>query len=262
MPKQILVDFPVAPETVIPATLQNVFLALTVVAALAVTVYALWMSRRRRSAVPLLMVFGGLAAILLEPVVTFLGHAVHPAAGQIRMFETVDRAIPWHIGLGYMAGFGIFYLWLYVRYTAGTLVAAAIWKATLITAFCYLVGEAIPVSNGLWVYYEYQPLQWWKGTAPLTWNILNATCMLTSGTLMLIALPHLKGLAQLLLIPLAVAGAYMGHMGAGFPMYNMMNTALPGWAIQLSGVASVAMALLIVWISALVLTRGVPVGLK
>lgn len=254
MSNQMKVDWPVPPEVVIPATLQSVFLWITIALAAAVTGYALFLSFKQRSAVPILMVIGGLAAILMEPVVTFLGHAVHPKAGQIMMFETVQRAIPWHIGLGYMAGFGIFYLTLLAKQRAGTLSASTIWKITLITAVCYFLGEAIPVSNGLWLYYDHQPLWLWHGTAPLTWNVLNATCMLTSTTLMLIALPHLKGLAQLLLVPLAVAGAYMGHMGAGFPMYNAMNTDLPNWMMELSGAASVAMALVIVWICTLLLT--------
>lgn len=253
--QQMSVDFPVPPDVAIPEQLQLIFLWLTIIAALAVTGWAARMSLQRKTAVPLLMVFGGLASIIMEPVVTFLGHAVHPEPGQIMMFKTAARAIPWHIGLGYMAGFGIFYLWLYARHTAGTLDAASIWKGVAITAVCYSIGEAYPVSHGLWVYYDYQPLQWWSGTAPLTWNILNATCMLTSATLMFIALPHLRGVAQLLLIPLAASGAYMGHMGAGFPMYNLMNTPLPPWAIELSGVASVAMAAVIVWVCTLLLTH-------
>ncbi len=255
MTNQLTVNFPVPPELVIPATLQSVFLYATIAAAAVVTGVALMMSIKRRTAVPLLMVIGGLAAILMEPVVTYLGHAVHPKAGQIVMFETVNRAIPWHIGLGYMAGFGIFYLLLYTKHVAGTLTTRGIWKVTLITALCYCLGEAIPVSNGLWAYYDYQPLWIWHGTAPPTWNILNATCMLTSTTLMFVALPHLKGIAQLLLIPLAVAGAYMGHMGAGFPMYNAMNTDWPSWAMELSGVVTVGLALLIIWICSLVLTQ-------
>lgn len=253
MSNQLTVDFPVPPEVVIPATLQSAFLWITIALAVAVAGYALFISFRQRSAVPILMVVGGLAAILMEPIVTFLGHAVHPKAGQIMMFETVQRAIPWHIGLGYMAGFGIFYLTLLAKHRAGTLAASTIWKTVLVTAVCYFLGEAIPVSNGLWVYYDYQPLWLWKGTAPLTWNILNATCMLTSTTLMLIALPHLKGLAQLLLVPLAAAGAHMGHLGAGYPMFNAMNSTLPHWAIELAGLASVGMAMVIIWLCTLVL---------
>lgn len=256
MTHQLTVDYPVAPDLTIPGQLQTVFLGLTVVAAVVVMIFAVRVAVRERSAAPVLMVIGGLAAILMEPVVTFLGHAVHPRDGQIAMFETVSRRIPWHIGLGYMAGFGIFYLVLYSRFVAGTLTAAAVWKVTLITALCYFIGEAYPVQHGLWAYYDHQPLWIWRGTEPPIWGILNSTSMLMSTTLMLVALPHLRGVGQLWLIPLAVAGAYMGHMGAGFPMYNVMNSAAPGWAIELSGVASVIMAMVVNWICSVLLTRN------
>ncbi|HKQ81377.1 MAG TPA: hypothetical protein VJS42_04225 [Steroidobacteraceae bacterium] len=255
MTHQLVVDYPVAPDLAIPEKLQTLFLYLTIVAAAAIVVVALRMAVQRRSAVPVLMAIGGFAAILMEPVVTFLGHAVHPKTGQIVMFEMVSRAIPWHIGLGYMAGFGAFYLFLYARFLDGTLTTATVWKATLITAGCYFIGEAYPVQQGLWVYYEYQPLWLWKGTAPVTWNILNSTSMLASLTLMLVALPYLRGIAQLLLIPLAIAGAYMGHMGAGFPMYNVINSTASPWLMELAGVASVLMALTIVWLCSMVLVR-------
>jgi hypothetical protein len=251
-------NYPIAPTLVIPGTLQAVFLWITIVLAAGVLVAALIVSVKHRSAVPLLMVIGGFAAILLEPVVTFLGHAVHPKSGQIMLFETVGRAIPWHIALGYMGGFGIFYLLTYTKYVAGGLTSQSIWKISLVTALCYYAGEAYPVEHSLWAYYGYQPLWIWKGTAPPTWSVLNATCMLTSATLMLLSAPYLRGVAQLLLVPLAISGAFMGHMGAGFLMYNAMNADVPHWVIELSGVLTVGMALILVWICTLLLTRGLP----
>ena len=251
-------DFPVAPDLTIPGTLQTVFLWITISLAAGVVIAALMISIKHRSVVPLLMVIGGFAAILMEPVVTFLGHAVHPKNGQIMLFETVGRAIPWHIALGYMGGFGIFYLILYSKYVSGTLTATSIWKISLVTALCYYIGEAYPVEHHLWAYYDYQPLWLWKGTAPPAWSVLNATCMLTSATLMLLMVPYLKGFAQLLLIPLAISGAFMGHMGSGFPMYNAMNADPPHWVIELSGLMTIGMALVLVWICTLLLTRRLP----
>jgi hypothetical protein len=253
MTQQIAVNFPVPPDVAIPEPLQTIFVWATACAAAVLIVVAIVMCRRYRSGVPLLLAAAGFAAILLEPIVTFLGHAVHPAPGQIMLFETVTRAIPWHIALGYTAGFGAYYLIFYAKVMSRTVSPAFMWKTTFITALCYFLGEAYPVSHGLWIYYADQPLRIWNATAPLTWNILNACCMLTSATLIFVALPHLKKLAKLLIVPLAPAGAFMGHMGAGFPMYNVMNSGAPHWAIQLSGVASVAMALVIVWICTLVL---------
>jgi hypothetical protein len=241
------------PAASMPEPLQTIFLWITIVGAAAVVIWSLALAMRHKSAVPPLMVLGGFFAVLLEPVVTFLGRAIHPVAGQILLFETVDRAIPWHIGLGYMAGFGAFYLTIYNRFMARTLSHGFVWKCAVISALGYFVGEAYFVSHGLWIYYDYQPLRIWSGTAPLTWNWLNTCCTMTAVTLMLFALPHLKGVAKILLIPLAISGAFMGHMGAGFPMYNAMNSNLPIWAIELSGVASVAMAMLLIWLSSLVL---------
>jgi len=246
---------PVTPQLMMQETAQSVFLWITIAAAILVVAVAAFMSIKRRSSVPALMVAGGFAAILMEPVVTFLGHAVHPALGQITLFTSVDRAIPWHIALGYMAGFGVFYLLMFWRHSDGILSAAGIWKITLVAALCFYLGEAYPVERGLWAYFGYQPLWIWKGTSPPTWSMLNATCMLTSATLMLTAAPHLDGVKRVLLLPLAVAGAYMGHMGAGFPMYNAMNSAAPPWVVEGSGMASIGMALLLIWLCTLVLVQ-------
>ncbi|MDB5968361.1 MAG: hypothetical protein JWQ90_811 [Hydrocarboniphaga sp.] len=107
----------------------------------------------------------------------------------------------------------------------------------------------------MWIYYDYQPLRIWNGTAPLTWNFLNSACMLMGASLMYVTLPSLKGWKQILIVPMGPMGALMGHAGAGFPMYNAMNTDWPHWIIQASGVATVALTLMIVWICTILLTR-------
>ncbi len=250
------VPWAVPPELTMPEPLQTIFFWASLVGAVAVLLWGVAMGIKRRTAVPALMVLGGFTAIIMETVVTFLGHAVHPPIGQIMLFETVSRAIPWHIALGYMAGFGIFYLCLYPAYVEGRLTRGRIWKTCLITAALYFIGEAYPVSHGLWTYYGYQPMRIWEATAPLTWNFLNACCMMTSATLIFILLPHLKSFVSQLSIPvLAPIGAYMGHMGAGFPLYNVMNSTLPTWAMEISGALSILFALLLIGVCALVLER-------
>lgn len=250
------VPYPIPPAAVMPEPLQSIFLWATIAAVAVVALVALVMGMKRRSAVPLLLVGGGFTCIIMETVVTNLGHAIHPAPGQIMLFEMVSRAIPWHIALGYCAGFGIFYLTLYPAFMAGRLRSAQIWKTCLITAALYFIGEAYPVSQGLWIYYDYQPMRIWNGTAPLTWNFLNACCMMVSATVIFVALPYLKNrLSQLSILLLAPVGAYMGHMGAGFPMYNAMNSTLPTWAIELSGALSIALALVLIWLCSVVLER-------
>lgn len=247
--------FSPAPQTVIPEPLQTIFLWATIIATAVILVWSLLIAKKYRSAVPVLMVGGGFTAIVLEPIVTYLGHAVHPVAGQIVSFTAVERAIPWHITLGYTAGFGLYYLLLYPKMVAGTVTASLLWKTTFVTALCYFLGEAYPVSNGLWIYYDHQPLHLWKGTAPLVWNFLNAACMLMGAALIHLLLPQLTGIKQLLVLVLAPMGALMGHMGAGWPMYNVMNTHAPGWMIEASGVMVILQVFLIVWICSAIMTR-------
>lgn len=250
------VPYPIPPVTTIPEPLQTILLVGAAGGAIAVALVAIKIGMKRRTAVPLLMVLGGFTSIIMETLVTFLGHAVHPETGQIMLFEMANRAIPWHIALGYCAGFGLFYLTLYPNFVDGKLTSRQIWKTTFITAACYFIGEAYPVSHGLWIYYDYQPMWLWHGTAPLTWNFLNACCMMVSATVIFVALPYLKSLpSQWMILLLAPVGAYMGHMGAGFPMYNAMNSTLPNWAIEVSGALSIFLALVIVWLCSVVLLK-------
>lgn len=252
----LAVPWPVPPEASMPEPLQTIFLWLALAGAVAVLAWGIVMGMKRRTAVPALMVLGGFTSIIMETLVTFLGHAVHPPTGQIMLFEMASRAIPWHIALGYMAGFGIFYLCLYPAYVEGRLTRGMIWKTCIITAVLYFIGEAYPVSHGLWIYYDYQPMRIWNGTAPLTWNWLNACAMMASTTLMFVVLPYLRNfVSQLSLLVLAPIGAYMGHMGAGFPMYNAMNSTLPHWAIEISGALSILFSLVLIWVCSVVLDR-------
>ena len=201
------------------------------------------------------MVLSALMSIPMESVVAFLGHIVHPIEGQISLFSAVTRAIPWHMALGYMGGFGVYYLWMYAKITNGTLTTVVFWRGIIVAIVMYWCGEIVPVHAGLWVYYDHQPLWIWHGSSPLTWSFLNTTCMVTGLTLMFLARPYLRGVAQILLVPFGVIGVIMGHVGAGLPMYTAMNTDWPDWVIELSGLLAVAFALLLSWLCGLLLLQ-------
>lgn len=256
MNKQIIANFPVAQPATMPEPAQTVFLGLTAIVSVIAIVAAFKASRRSQSSMPLLMVASGFFAVAMEPLVAFFGHIVHPAVGQISIFEAMTRSIPWHMALGYTAGFGLFYVWIYSKVTNGTLTNGVFWRGILLAIACYWFGEIVPVHQGLWIYYDHQPLWIWRGSSPLTWSVLNTACMVTGATLMFLARPYLRGAAQLLILPFGVIGVVMGHMGAGLPMYFAMNTDLPTWVIELSGVISVVFALMIIWLSGILLNRG------
>lgn len=243
------------PIATMPGPAQTVFLALTILMSGAVIVAAVLACKRYRSLAPLYMVLGGLVAVSMEPIITLLGHAIHPQLGAIVMFEAVDRTIPWHIGLGYLAVFGTVYLILYPRMVAGSLTAKFLWKVFLCTALVYLLFEIVPLAYGLWVYYGYQPLRPWHNMAPIAWNFLNSASEIGSATLMYVALGRLRRSGQILLIPLAAVGAVMTHVGAGLPMYVALNSAMPGWVMQMAAAASVLLCFTLVWLCTVVVEQ-------
>ncbi len=240
--------YPQAPfDAVMPAGPQAI---MTWVSAIALTIFALVALRqclRDRSMLPLLYLVAGFCTILLEPLVTHLGHAVHPEVGQWTLFKTADRAIPWHIALTYSFYFGGVFMVVMPRLFAGTVGAGFVWKSYFFTCALAYAIEIVPVHVGLWVYYDTQPLWLWKGSMPLWWTFVNASCIYFPMAMMLLFQPALRGAGQLLVVPLSIMGANMAHFGAGVFVYNAMNSSAERWVIELAGLASVGAALLIVY---------------
>ncbi len=256
----LTVNFPVPPAAVMPEPLQTIVFWVTVIGALVVLSYSLLMAKKHGSAVPVLMVVAAGAAIPLEAIVTFLGHVIHPPEEAMILMEAVDRTIPWHMLFIYVIGFGVMYLVLFSKSQSGPIPTSFVWKTWGVGVVFYILMEIYPVQAGLWVYYDDQPLWLWKGMAPLTWSFLNSTCELMGATLILLIVSKLKGWKQILLIPLAPIGSLMGHMGAGWPMYSVMNSSASTdfLILQASGVATIACAFAIVWIAATILGQPRP----
>lgn len=239
-------NYPQAPlDAVMPAAAQEVVLGIAVVALSGFFVLSLFQAKKTKSLLPPLFLVAGFVTILLETLVTHMGHAVHPEIGQISIFKAADRAIPWHIALIYSFYFGAVYMFMFERIRTGTFTREFVWKSYFFTCALAYCIEIVPVQIGLWVYYDHQALWLWKGGMPLFWTFVNAGCIYMALTLIKLFYPILRGWKQLLVIPLSAMGAQMGHFGAGFPYYNAVNSAAPIWLIELSGLASVALALLI-----------------
>lgn len=249
-------DYPTPPyDAVMPADVQHVVLWIAIVALSGFVALALWQSLKQKSALPLLYLVAGFCTILLEPLVTHMGHAVHPEIGQIMLFKTADRGIPWHIALIYTFYFGGVYMFLMPKLLKPDVSSGFVWKSYFIICVMAYAIEVIPVQMGLWVYYDHQALWLWKGGMPLFWTFVNASCIFLPMGLMVLLRSAIKGVGQLLVIPLSVMGANMAHFGAGVTYYNAVNSSASTGLIELSGVASVAMALLIVHICAVLITQ-------
>lgn len=253
----LLVNFPVPPAVSMPEPLQTIVFWLTAALALALLIYSIFMAKKVGSAIPVLLVLGAGAAIPLEPIVGFLGHVTHPPEGSIRMFEAVNRVIPWHMYFAYTAAFGLVYLTIYARALKGAPPPRFIWITFAISVSVYILLEIYPVQAGLWVYYDDQPLWLWRGMAPLTWAFMNSASEIMGIALVYLLLPVLTGWRQLIVLVLCPMGALMGHLGSGWPMYSVMNSSASNsyLLLQLSGVLTVLLSLLVVWICARILSR-------
>ena len=239
-------DYAQAPfDAVMPAAAQEIVLWIAIVALSGFFIVSLIQAARTKSLLPPLFLAAGFVTILLETLVTHMGHAIHPEIGQITIFKAADRAIPWHIVLIYSFYFGAVYMFMFDRIRNGGFTRAFVWKSYFFTCALAYCIEIVPVQIGLWVYYDHQALWLWKGGMPLFWTFVNAGCIYMALTLIKLFHPILRGWKALLVIPLSAMGAQMGHFGAGFPYYNAVNSAAPIWLIELSGLASVGLALLI-----------------
>ena len=244
-------EYPTAPiEAVMPAALQHTVLWIASIVLGLFVLLALRQSFKQKTALPLLFLVAGFCTILLEPMVTHMGHAVHPVIGQITLFRVAERSIPWHIAIIYSFYFGGVYMFLYPRLSSGAVTAAFVWKCYWgICAFAYLI-EILPVQQGLWIYYDQQALWLWKGGMPLFWTFVNASCIFFPMAIMKLLQSSLIGIKQLLVIPISVMGANMAHFGAGVPYYSAANSSASPLLIELSGLVSVGLALLVVHICA------------
>lgn len=241
-------NYPQAPyDAVMPAAAQEIVLWIAAIALGAFVLIALAMCVKHRSALPLLFLVAGFCAILLEPMVTHVGHAIHPEIGQIQLFKTLDRAIPWHIATIYAFYFGGVFMFMFSRIREGRFTREFVWKSYFFTcALAYLI-EIVPLQIGLWIYYEPQALWVWKGGMPLFWTFVNAGCIYMALTMIKLFYPVLRGWKEVFVVPVAGMGVIMGHFGAGYPYYNAANSAAPQWVVEAAGFGSVAMALTIVW---------------
>ena len=253
----LLVNFPVPPDAVMPEPLQTIMFWLTGTLAVAAFGYSLLLAKRHRSLIPVLLVLGAGVAIVLEPIVGFLGHVVHPPTGSIEMFAAVNRVIPWHMGFAYIAAFGAVYLVIFTRMIDGPVNKNYVWATYAASVVAYILVEIYPVQAGLWVYYDDQPLWLWRGMAPLTWAFLNSASEILGVTLVYLLLPSLVGWRQVLIVVLCPMAALMGHLGSGWPMYSVMNSSVSSsdLLLQASGLLSVGLAIVVVWMSTQILSR-------
>ena len=210
---------------------------------------AIQLTIKKRSALPLLFLIGALLTLFLEPVVDALGNAVHPPINQYNIVTTNGHAVPWLVLIGYVWYFAALPLLCYQQMQDRTLKPSTVWKTYFGTVIGAALVEQIPLHFGVWVYYGFQPMK--LGYMPMWWIFANAAAVIIPFLLIYMVFPKLTGFRQLLVVLLLPSGAFMGHAGSGWPMYNALGTkteTLTSVIMYGASLLSIGLSLALVWL--------------
>lgn len=236
-------------DLVMPAMPQLITTVIYGLGALVFVVYAIVLSRRYKSLLPLYAILGALLTIYLEPVVDVLGNAVHPQIGQYNVLTTNGHPVPWAVLLGYVWYFAGAILLTYKPFVEQKLLQKHVWQMVGVVILGAAIVEQIPLHFGTWIYYGDQ---WPKiGYIPLWWIFANTAAVTVPFLFIYKLIPKLKGAGQSLVVLLIPSGAFMGHAGSGWPMYNLLGTQtelVPAWLMVAGSFGCVFLSLMLVWV--------------
>ncbi|NMH98256.1 hypothetical protein [Pseudonocardia acidicola] len=123
-------------------------------------------------------------------------------------------------------------------------------KSFVLTAVvCWAVNLAIEVplmSTGVYTYYgDNQPFS--VNGFPLYWLVLNATGPLIAAAVLCRFRAFFTGARLLLVIPL-LPMCYAASLGAiGFPIFNLLHSAAPQWAVEVGALITILLGLSVWW---------------
>lgn len=254
------------PDTRLPAipldaifnqTAGNYATAIFGVMAGAVFLYGLKYWRNTKTPIVMFMMLGGLTTTLVEPLLDIIGLAWHPMHGQNTAFELIGRPIPVWVVAVYLMYFGGLGSLNYLAFRKGVS-TRAVWLWFCVPVLLDIVMEEIMMTFDLYIYYGQQPLILMKHF-PFWWAPCNSMGEFIAVALFASMGTSLRGW-KLLLIPLLMPILDgVGYMLVGLPSIYVLNSAdVPQWLTNLAGVATFALAALMVHGVALVVATDSP----
>lgn len=239
-------------QMVAPRTSDVVFGVITLGIAAAAVISACIYWRRLGTPIPLLIVLGGSAAMLLEPIVDANGGCWYPHFHQWTAFTLYDIPVPVWAAACYVWFVGgqalITYLVLTKRPTK-----QSVWLLWVAFMGADLLLEIPATLLHIYKYYGHQPLD--VGGLPLWWLPVNSSMVVVAGALVWRFAPRLKGLAVLAIVPLVVMGDGLANGAVGWPAWLALHSNWPQPVADLAGLFVTGLAALLVWcIAELVVT--------
>ena len=136
-----------------PAGLQDGLLVVLGAGALVAVGLSVWIARRERTPVPVLVLLGALLCVAYEPIGDMMVLAYYPERGQVTWVELFGREIPVFIGLMYLCYIGPFLLGFEALRRRGftTRIWWSLWAGT--AAAIVVIEIAVMSIDAAWLYY-------------------------------------------------------------------------------------------------------------
>lgn len=239
-----------------PAGWQAVFTLAMVVPTIGLIGVVLRYWRRRGDVIPALCLIGGALGSLVEPMVDRVALCWYPRHGAWTMFEMYGMTIPWLVLPGYTWMMGGFTAIVYVMLRRG----ASSGDVFRLYGGFILINAAVEIPSvhtGVYYYYGHQPLRIFGW--PMWWGFINTAIGVVAGCLIFALRDRLTARSLLLIIPLVPIVDAGVNAGAGFPLFDALNTSgTPTYAGQICGLLTCAMAVLMVLLATRLVQFGAP----
>jgi hypothetical protein len=218
-------------------------LAVTVVfGAVAAALFVLAVVDRRRSQWPLLLpcLLAALVSVPVEPFVDLLGQVWFPPHDQIIAFRSLGIHLPLFVVAGYPYLFG-FLPWALLRLLEGQPTRRQFW---LTASLGFVVNATLQLpllQTNTYLYYGVQPLQ--LAGYPVQWAIIDTGAALLNAAVLYRWRSFFTGARAFLAMaffPCVQAGVLLG---VGWPVFSVMRTGAPWWALQITGSVTIGLGL-------------------
>jgi hypothetical protein len=243
-----------------PATTYLVFYLLFAIAMIPTVAWMAYDARRRRSAIPLAALGGGLiVGLVVPPIYNYLTLVWFPSNIPLPFVKAFGMNDPWFDALGYalFVGFGGYLLYLQFIDGQG---ARAVYTTFALWAVTDLVLELPFLAAGMYRYYGDQPFM--IGGFPLHWVVMNGLVPIVSGTSMYFVAERWpsgrRGAALRVLVVPVVTGALL--MIPIFPVATALHAEVPSAVRWFASVVAITICLCGVRLAAQLADREIAVA--
>jgi hypothetical protein len=215
-----------------------VYLTLSALVAVAGLIY--W--KRTGKPIVLLLMAGGIMCAVVEPFVNVMGAVWHPVLHQVTVFEVMGRPMPRFLVAGYLFYFGALGSMTFFAFARGVTVRQ-FWLWCCLPMLVDFVMEQLMLHYDLYYYYGNQPLL--VGKLPVWWVPCNSLGQILGVAFIALVKPLQSGWKQLLIPLLIPVWDAIAYSAISIPAWIVVNSPTPGPLVQLGGLATCALAGLI-----------------